>query len=200
MENMYKKISIGLAFALLGSTAVIYSKSSALDAAGQQLSEISRKLESTREEGKKLKIASLLLRASSDGLYPVKPETLKEVRRVADFIFSMEIGKETKFNECWDRQSKTKNWGNGGPDGLLEHCIDLIEDSKSAILLKEINDAVDLARNECSEGENRFEAAKSCWADSNFRLLSGASNTLFDALTTPNWLSEKADALSASTK
>lgn len=200
MENMYKKISIGLAIALVASTLVIYSKSIALETANQKLSEISAKLESTREESDKIKIVSLLLRASSGGLYSVKPETLKEVRRVADFISSIKSGAESKFSECWDRQIKTKSWGSDGPYGLLEHCIDSIEDSKSAILLKEINNAVDLARHECAEGENRFEAAKSCWADSNFRLLSGASSTLFEALTTPNWLSKKEDPLTASTK
>ena len=74
----------------------------------------------------------------------------------------------------------------------LDDCIDTISDSKTAILLKDLEKKSNSVRYDCgAQSANNFEAARDCWADRNYRLIYSADKTLFDFITTPEWLDKQ---------
>ncbi|MDT4884856.1 hypothetical protein FQZ97_1210340 [compost metagenome] len=96
---------------------------------------------------------------------------------------------EEKFKECWDRKLKTTNWGSNGPERILDDCIDSIASADTAILMSEIDNKTNSTDYTCrSSANNRFEGARNCSADKNYRLIISANRTLFEFITTKDWI------------
>lgn len=147
-----------------------------------------RELQKYQAENRKLRAIASILDGATNGIHQTRPETIKNVNKVMAYILDFKDAPEKEFKDCWDRMLNTTSWGSDGPYGLLDECIDSIKSTNSAILIREIDNATIAARGECSEGDNRYEMAKSCWADRNFRLVNSANQALFSAITIPNWL------------
>lgn len=177
-------LTVGLAISVFTS----FEKTKELEQHKERVSEISIELQKYQTENRKLRAIASILDGATTGIHQTEPETIKNVNKVVAYILDLKDAPEEKFKECWNRKLNTTNWGSDGPYGLLDECIDSIKSTSSAILIREIDNATDAARSRCSEGNNRYEMAKSCWADRNFRLVSSANQAIFSAITTPNWL------------
>lgn len=177
-------LTVGLAISVFTS----FEKTKELEQHKERVAEISIELQKYQTENRKLRAIASILDGATTGIHQTEPETIKNVNKVVAYILDLKDAPEEKFNECWNRKVNTTNWGSDGPYGLLDECIDSIKSTSSAILLREIDNATNAARSSCSEGNNRFEMAKSCWADRNFRLVNSANNAIFSAITTSNWL------------
>lgn len=180
-------LTVGLAISVFTS----FEKNKKLEQHKEKVAEISIELQKYRTDNRKLRAIASILEGATTGIHQTQPETIKNVNNVVAYILDLKDAPEEKFKECWNRKLNTTNWGNYGPYGLLDECIDSIKSTSSAILIREIDNATDAARSRCSEGNNRYEIAKSCWADRNFRLMISANQTIFSALTTQNWLDTK---------
>lgn len=189
---MYKFASIGSTIALIVIAIFATNKSSELDVVSSKNRELESKISILETENKGFKIANSILNDATSGLTKAKPETMKGVTKVVSFLNSGQAGNEPKFAECWDRKLKTTNWGSMGPWGLLDECIDAIEKKESAILLREIENAAEAVRSNCSyTALNAADGRERCGVDRDFRLLSAANRALFSALTTPEWLAKQ---------
>ncbi|WP_374491069.1 hypothetical protein [Zoogloea sp.] len=177
-------LAVGLVISVFSSL----EKGKELEQHKERVAEISVELQKYQTENRKLRAIASILDGATTGIHQTQPETIKNVNKVVAYILDLKDAPEEKFKECWDRRLNTTNWGSDGPYGLLDECIDSIKSTNSAILIREIDNATDAARSRCSEGNNRYEMAKSCWADRNFRLMSSANQAIFSAITTPNWL------------
>lgn len=177
-------LTVGLAI----SVFTFLEKTKELEQHKERISGISIELQKYQTENRKLRAIASILDGATTGIHQTEPETVKHVNKVMAYILDLKDAPEEKFKECWDRRLNTTNWGSDGPYGLLDECIESIKSTSSAILIREIDNATEAARSRCSEGENRYERAKSCWADRNYRLVSSADQALFLAITTPNWL------------
>ena len=187
-QTIIFSIITALAVGLVISAFTSLEKSKELEQHKERVAEISAELQKYQTENRKLRAIATILDGATTGIHQTQPETIKNVNKVVAYILNLKDAPEEKFKECWDRRLNTTNWGSNGPYGLLDECIDSIKSTSSAILIREIDKATDAARSRCSEGNNRYEMAKSCWADRNFRLMSSANQAIFSAITTPNWL------------
>lgn len=189
---MNKTIPFSIIAALTAGLAISVfislEKTKELEQHNERISKISMELQKYQTENRKLRATASILNGATNGIHQTEPETIKHVNKVMTYILDLKDAPEKEFKECWDRMLNTTNWGSDGPYGLLDECIDRIKSTNSAILIREIDNATLAARGECSEGDNRYEMAKSCWADRNFRLVNSANQALFSAITTPNWL------------
>lgn len=193
---MLRALSLLAALGLLATLFVIFTQSSELQATKNELHKLTSEFQKIKDENKQFRVANAILEGATTGLHSTKPETIKEVKRVIGYILGSKGITEDKFKECWDRKLKTTQWGSMGPYGLLDECIDSIVDAKSAIFIREIDSSVETARYTCqSEGRDRYERAKNCWADRNFRLLTSANDALFASITTPNWIESQNSAI-----
>jgi len=187
-QTMIFSIMIALTLGLVISVFTLFEKSKELEQQKEKIAEISIELKKYQTENRKIGAIASILKGATAGIHQTQPETIQNVNKVVTYILGLKDAPEEKFKECWDRRLNTTNWGSDGPYGLLDECIDSIKSSSSAVLIREIDNATDAARSRCSEGNNRYEMAKSCWADRNFRLISSANQAIFSAITTPNWL------------
>ncbi len=186
---MLRTFSLLAALGLLAALFVIFTQSNELQSTKKELHNLTSEFRKIKDENKQFRVANAILEGATTGLHSTKPETIKEVKRVISYILESKGNTEDKFKACWDRKLKTTEWGSDGPYGLLDECIDSIVDAKSAIFIREIDRSAETARYTCgSEGRDRYEMAKNCWADRNFRLLNSANNALFDSLTIPKWI------------
>lgn len=177
-------LTVGLAISVFTSL----KKTKELEQHNERISEMSVELQKYQTENRKLRAIASILDGATNGIHQTRPETIKNVNKVMTYILDLKDAPEKEFKDCWDRMLNTTNWGSDGPYGLLDECIHNIKSTSSAILIREMDNATNAARSECSEGDNRYEWAKSCWADRNYRLVSSANQALFSAITTPNWL------------
>ena len=187
-QTIIFSIITALAVGLVISAFTSLEKSKELEQHKERVAEISAELQKYQTENRKLRAIATILDGATTGIHQTQPETIKNVNKVVAYILNLKDAPEEKFKECWDRRLNTTNWGSNGPYGLLDECIDSIKSTSSAILIREIDNATDAARSRCLEGNNRYEMAKSCWADRNFRIMSSANQAIFSAITTPNWL------------
>lgn len=193
-------ISIGITTVLVTGLSIAaftsIDKSKEIATQKEKIEEITEELQKSYSEIRRLRATTVILNEATSGLHQTQPESIKMVRRVVSYILDLKEPPEIKFKECWDRKLKTTNWGSDGPYGLLDECIDQIKNASSAALIREIDNATDAARSRCSEGANRYEMAKNCWADRNFRLLMSANQAIFAAITTPKWLDTQETSIS----
>lgn len=188
---MLRMLFITAVIGLLATGLVIFNQATELKETRIELSRITNDLNNTKNENKRLRVTNSVLEGATRGLHATKPETIKEVNLVINHILESKSATEEKFKECWNRKLQTTDWGSDGPEGLLDDCIDHIAQSKNAILIKDIERKAEAARYICRSESTlggRYEMAKNCLADRNYRLLASAFNSLFESLTTPHWI------------
>jgi len=180
-------ITLLLAFISIAIAAYALTQSSKLENITKLNHDNEVRIKSLESEIKSLAITNVILNDAVAG-YTAHPTTIKRVNSVIDFLRSGAAENEPAFADCWDRKVRTTNWGSMGPWGVLDECIDKISKKDSAILLREIENASDSARSDCSyTAENAAEGRERCAADRDFRLLSAANQALFSALTEADW-------------
>ncbi|WP_139379564.1 hypothetical protein [Zoogloea sp. LCSB751] len=187
-QTILISIITALAVGLAASVFTSFEKAKEIEQHKEKITEVSTELQKYKTENKKLRAVASILDGATNGIHKTQPEIIKNVNKVVAYILNLKDAPEEKFKECWDRRLNTTSWGSDGPYGLLDECIDSIKSSSSAILIREIDNATNAARSRCSEGNDRYEMAKNCWADRNFRLMSSANQVIFLAITTQNWL------------
>lgn len=185
---------MGSIVALIAALLFGFFQSRSLAELKNDLAYSNHQLKEATLENASMRIKIAILNAASAGITPTTTDSVVLVNRLAVFIGETKTGYEAKFADCINRQMKTRDWGSDGPYGLLDTCINTIENSESAIKIKELDRLVQAARQKCGvEGNNRYEIARNCWADSNYRLTTGAHNAFFHLLTIPNWMNQQKD-------
>ncbi len=157
----------------------IKSKNKEISLHNEEYARARSDIEKLQIENRKIRTIATILNGATNGLHKTRPETIKLANRAVEYIQQYKGPAEEKFKDCWNRRLNTTNWGSDGPYGLLDECIDSIENTDAAIFIRELENSTNAARSSCSEGENRYEMAKSCWADRNFRLIQSANHAIF---------------------
>ncbi|MDO9115655.1 MAG: hypothetical protein Q7U63_17910 [Polaromonas sp.] len=189
---MQKSVVLGSVVILIAALLVVFYQTRSLTELKNELEYSNHQLKDAAQENDNLRLKIAILNAANLGIAPTTTETVVFVNRLAVRIRETKPGFEAKFAACINRQIKTQDWGSDGPYSLLDTCINTIENDESAIKLKELDRLAQAAKQKCgTEGNNRFEIARNCWANPNYRLVVAAQNVFFNLLTIPNWLSEQ---------
>lgn len=160
------------------------------------IEELNARAQVSLAEKRELRVLSALFKEASVGLHETEPETIKKASKAVAYIVQLREPAELEFAECWDREINSHSWGSDGPYGILEACIDKIKSKDTAVLMHEMESAVEVARAKCGiNGKDRYEMAQMCFAESGFRLISGARNLLFSAITSPEAIYGKSVSL-----
>jgi hypothetical protein len=186
---MYKAIALASTLGMAGALYYAFNQSQEVKRIEGELKTITDNLNNEKEANKRLKVVNAINDGATNGLHATKPDVISETNRVIEYILTSGAPTEEKFYECWDRKLKTTNWGSMGPYGLLDDCIDKISSAKTAILMREIDNKVNAINYECrSKSATRFEGARDCMAERNYRLIVSANHALFEFVTTKNWI------------
>jgi hypothetical protein len=189
---MKKNVVIACFLILLGALAAslfdIKKKDQEIALRDEKYATLRSDYETLKNENKRIITTAIILNGATNGVHQTRPESIKLVNKTIEYIQKYDGPPEAKFKDCWNRILRTTNWGSDGPYGLLDGCINSIQVTENAILVRELENATNASRESCSEGNNRAEMVKSCWADRNFRLIQSANQAIFSLITTPKWL------------
>lgn len=129
-------------------------------------------------------VISEVYRLAAHGvLDQVEPEQIGNANQMLDLYIERKPV-ETAFYQCWDREINTTSWGSMGPWGVLETCIDKIEDDETAKLLFSLEQQSSRLRGECAfKASNRFEEIERCALSGKYRFAAGTYQAFFNLIT-----------------
>lgn len=193
---MYKSIALVSTLGMAGILYFSFNQYQEIERIEGELKSATEELSLEKETNRRFRVVSAINNGAAMGLHGTKPDVVSDANRVVEYILTSNDPTEDKFSECWDRRLKTTNWGSMGPYGLLDDCIDTIASAKTAIFMREIDNKANAISYACrSKSANRFEGARDCMAEKNYRLITSANNALFEFVTTKNWIDNQAGVI-----
>ncbi|HRN82312.1 MULTISPECIES: hypothetical protein [Nitrosomonas] len=187
--NTSKSIKIAIFSLSAALVILIYaalSKSIEISQLNREVAELQEKLVSSQETEKEVRVVAAFFKGATNGISDTEPKAIETASKVVSYVIQLKNPAEVEFRDCWEREESINSWGSMGPFGLLDACIAKVKSTKSAVLLREIDAAVQISREECAkDGKDNYDMARNCWADRTYRFIFSANQLLFSALTEP---------------